>query len=436
MVTHNNDTRLMVCAGLALLLLLLGGVPAPAKEVKFPTPSYEGEDLAKVKEWEKTWVGKKVSTAEIDQVKDLLPESVYTIMKNPQEFGAEGDLWFTVVPYREYQVSPGLIASTKQYAPQATLNEKLVLANYGKVAGIPFPQLDTSDPVVAGTQAAWNFDGYTHGDGIYVFNGPAAIIDCRTRLERSAGHFRWELYWSGRSDLAPKPELPKNDRKVQRTFFQRNTAPPDFADTTVLEVKYQDTSRDCDLYVYTAMFRRIRRYSTNQRSDMIDGTDMIYDDNHGWYTHVNINTYKLIGQKDLLVSRHADDPKKNITRVTGQGFWNGIPRERTKCWVVEAINRDPDYIYSKRVWYLDPENWQMNLQEMYDRQGRLWKMLEFFYNEYKMVEAEGMVTHVATEQIIDMVRRHGSLAYYEVHKLGTSLDEKIFSVANLQQLSY
>ena len=104
--------------------------------------------------------------------------------------------------------------------------------------------------------------------------------------------------------------------------------------------------------------------------------------------------------------------------------------------MVEAINRDPDYIYSKRIWYLDPENWQMNLQEMYDRQGRLWKMLEMFYNEYKMVEAEGMTTHVSTEQVIDLVRRHGSLAYYDVHKLGTTLDDKIFSVANLQQLSY
>jgi hypothetical protein len=73
---------------------------------------------------------------------------------------------------------------------------------------------------------------------------------------------------------------------------------------------------------------------------------------------------------------------------------------------------------------------------MYDRQGRLWKLLEQFYNEYKMIEAEGMVTHVSGEQTVDMVRRHGSVAVYEIHKLGTSLDEKIFSVANLQQLSY
>ena len=56
------------------------------------------------------------------------------------------------------------------------------------------------------------------------------------------------------------------------------------------------------------MFRRIRRYTTKQRSDMIDGTDLIYDDNNGWYTHINLNQYKLIGQKDMLVSRHQETP--------------------------------------------------------------------------------------------------------------------------------
>jgi hypothetical protein len=435
MLPRRKAIDLSLSASLAVMFVLLWSFAVPAKEVKFPTPSYEGEELAKVKEWESTWVGKKVSTAEVDQVKDLLPEAVYTIMKNPKDFGAEGDMWFEVVPYREYKASPGLIESTKQHAPQAQFDAKLNLLNYGKVAGIPFPQLDTADPVMAGTQAAWNFDGFTHGDGSYLNNEPANIVDCRTRLERSAGQIRWMMFWSGRSDIAPKPELPNNQRKVHRTFFQRNTAPPDFADTTILEVKYQDTSRDCDLYVYTAMFRRIRRYTTSQRSDMIDGTDLIYDDNNGWYTHININKYKLIGQKDMLVARHVEDPKK-LSRITGQGFWNGVPRERTKCWVVEAVNRDPDYIYSKRIWYLDPENWQMNVQEMYDRQGKLWKLQEQFYNEYKLVEAEGMATYVNSEHTVDLIRRHGSVGQYEIYKVGTTLDEKIFSVANLQQLSY
>jgi hypothetical protein len=104
--------------------------------------------------------------------------------------------------------------------------------------------------------------------------------------------------------------------------------------------------------------------------------------------------------------------------------------------VVEAVNRDPNYVYSKRVWYLDPENWQMNVQEMYDRQGRLWKYMEQYFGEYKLAEAEGMATHMNGEQVVDLIRRHCSVGQYDIYKLGATLDPKIFTVANLQQLSY
>ena len=439
MLNAKKELTLMSIPCWVMVCLFLVVSSSSAQGVKFPAPSYEGEELTKVREWEKTWVGKKVSTADIDQVKDLLPDGIYHIMKNPKDFGAKEDIWFEVVPYREYKVSPGLVESTKKYAPQAELVEGkggLGLKNYGKVAGIPFPQPDTTDPVLAGTQAAWNFDAYTHGDSSYLNNDPANIVDCRTGLERSAGQVRWMLFWSGRTDVPPKPELPKNKRKIHRTFFQRMTDPPDFADTTILEVKYQDTDRDCDLWIYTAMFRRIRRYSTKQRSDMIDGTDLIYDDHDGWYTHINLNTYKLAGQRDLLLSRHQKDPFRTLTRINGQGFWNGVQRERVKCWVVEGTNVDPNYIYSKRVWYLDPENWQMNVQEMYDRQGRLWKVMEMTYDEYKLEEAEGVATNINGEHTVDLIRRHGSVGQWKIYTLGKNLNKKIFSVANLQQLTY
>jgi hypothetical protein len=419
-----------------MLFVFFMSSPGLATEVNFPIPSHQGAELTKVREWEKTWVGQKVTTANIDQVKELLPDAVYHIMKHPKDYGAESDFWFEVVPYQEYKVSPGLIESTKKYGPQAQLDENLDLMNYGKVAGIPFPQPDPADLTMAGTQAAWNFDAFTHGDGNHITNKPANIVDCRTKLERSSGQIRWMMYWSGRTDVPPKPELPKNKRKVHRTFFQRMTNPPDFADTTVLEVKYQDTTRDCDLWIYTAMFRRIRRYTTKQRSDMIDGTDLVYDDHDGWYTHINLNNYKLLGQKDFLVARHQEEPHKTLSRINGQGFWNGVQRERVKCWVVEVVNKDPNYIYSKRIWYLDPENWQMNVQEMYDRQGRLWKMMEMFYNEYNMEEAEGMATNINSEHTVDLIRRHGSVGQWEIYALGKTLNKRIFSVANLQQLTY
>ncbi|MCX5897651.1 MAG: hypothetical protein NTY29_05580, partial [Proteobacteria bacterium] len=86
-------------------------VPGFAGEVTFPTRSYEGEDLAKVREWEKTWAGKKVTSENADQVKDFLHEAVYDALKNPKSFGAES-LWFTIVPYQPYTISSGMIAAT------------------------------------------------------------------------------------------------------------------------------------------------------------------------------------------------------------------------------------------------------------------------------------------------------------------------------------
>jgi hypothetical protein len=383
---------------------------ASAAEVQFPTPGYEGAELAKVREWEKTWAGKKVTSENIDQVKDFLQEGTYKAMKDPAFVGAKAPLWFEVVPYRPY-----------------TLDSKENLVGYGTVAGFPFPQPKT------GIEMAWNFDSYTRGDSNYLFHG-GTVVDCKTGQEREAGHLRWELSWVGRYDVPPMPKIAdsENARGIARSFFQRHTAPPDFMDTTMLELRYQD-GREEDLWVYTAMFRRIRRYSTSQRTDTIDGTDMIYDDQEGWYTHPNRNTYKALGRADILVGRHQD-PKK-VERVPGQGFWNGFQRERTNHWAVEVINRDPNYIYSKQIWYLDPETWQMNLKVAYNRQGQLWKLFEMCREEYPSYGGEKTVMPTA-ETTIDFIRRHGSPGNREIKEVGKNISLKQFTTRALQEKTY
>ena len=69
-VMRSNTIRIAT----VLFFLLVNTLAVYAQEVKFPTFSFEGEELAKVKEWEKTWVGQKVTAANLDQVKDLLLE--------------------------------------------------------------------------------------------------------------------------------------------------------------------------------------------------------------------------------------------------------------------------------------------------------------------------------------------------------------------------
>jgi hypothetical protein len=410
-----------------LLLLTLGlAGPGSASEVQFPTYSYEGAELERVREWEKKWVGTRITRENIDQVKEYLHEGVYKAMTEPDLLNTP-TVWFDIVPYRPYTPSPGMIASTHTYSPN-TLDEEENLVGYGDVAGIPFPQPAT------GAQMAWNFSANTKGDSHHLFH-TGTVVDCRTKFERSAGQLRWELLWSGRYDVPPVPKFDdkNNPRGIALSYFQRHTAPVDFVDTTMLELKYKDLNRDCDLWVYTAMFRRVRRYATSQRTDTIDGTDMIYDDQDGWYTHLGHNTYRFLGRQDLLFPRHQDP--KALERERGQGFWSGAQRERVNVWVVEVINKDPNYIYSRQIWYLDPETWLMLFKVMYNRQGELWKMYEMFQNEYPS-HGDSVTAVFNGEHIVDFIRRHGSPGNREIRGIGVDIPRTLFQVKSLSQRSY
>ncbi|MCX5905272.1 MAG: DUF1329 domain-containing protein [Proteobacteria bacterium] len=421
--------RNSVSAGLLVLIILAFSFPMQSRagDVTFPTPGYNDQELAKVREWEKTWVGKKVTTETIDQVKDFLSESVYKAMKNPKAMGADS-LWFEIVPYRPYENSKGVIEATKKYAPNSKLDDKEGLINFGNVAGYPFPQPKS------GVEMAWNFDGNTRGDTHFVDN-LGEVVDCKTKLERHAEHLRWDTYWAGRTDLQPLPKIAdaQNPRGIFRSFFQRHLAPVDFVDTTMLEIRYLDMNREEDLWVYTAMFRRIRRYATSQRTDTIDGTDMIYDDQDGWYTPINLNSYKFLGRADLLVGRHQD--KTKVQRATGQGFWNGVQRERVNNWVVEVVNKDKDYIYSKQIWYLDPETWQMNFKIMYNRQGELWKTYEMFYNEYPTALGQ-KAAYMAAEHTVDFIRHHGSPSQYVIKGISVDIPLTQYQTSALKEKAY
>jgi hypothetical protein len=411
----------------AVVMIVAFAGSSLAAEIKFPTLSYEGEELTKIKEWEKTWVGKKVSLENVDQVKDLLVEPIYFIMKNPKDFGAP-DIWFEVVPYRPYNISKGTIEAVNKYSPQAKLDNDRWLVDYGKIAGFPFPNTKEN-----GDEMAWNFDANTKGDSHKETAYPAAVVDAKSKLERTAGHIRWELYWTGRCDLPPTPAVEKNPKDIRRTFFMRMTDPADFRDTTMFEVIYNTKGRDEDLWVYTAMFRRIRKVSTKQRTDMIDGNDMIYDDQDGWYTHMTHNTYKYIGRKEILTPRHQD--YKKLTRIQGQVFSSGLQRERINTYMLEVKNEDPYYIYSRQIWYLDPENWQMDVKQMYDREGRLWKVWEPYYEEvpgYGGTKASAIIADV----IVDLFRKHGGTSIRVNEFTGRPIPEEIFRVQNMQKFGY
>jgi len=418
-----------------LMLLALSVFAAPvlvyAEQIVFPGSAYTDEELAKVREWEKTWAGKKIDKSNVEQIKEFLPESYVGVYAKPEVWNEPNGFWFTIEPYKKYTDTKGMLEATQKYSSQVTTDAEGVITNYGQTAGMPFPTIDTADPK-AGIQVAWNFDHNTHGDA-YQWMRIGPNVEVRSRTERQSKQDMTELYYVSRVDVDPKPNLlTSNPKGIRRGYFLHMWLPAEFVNTRMFNIRYLDFNKSDDGYMWYSQFRRIRRISTAQRTDTIDGSDLIYDDEYLWDGHIPRNTYKYIGRKDLLCSRQQDI--KLLQRVSGQSMPNGIVRQRLNTIVIEVKSKDPNYLYGKRVWYVDPESYYIQWTDIYDNLGRFWKCFENWIGECQLQSTGEMKKVIAGTQFLDFQRIHAGSSIQECKGVGVrNIDQKMFTISNLQQ---
>ncbi len=121
------------------------------------------------------------------------------------------------------------------------------------------------------------------------------------------------------------------------------------------------------------MLRRVRRLSTAHRSDALLSQDTDLDSYYGYSGQPGWMEWKYLGERDLLAVRHAERfPVKWADPPADWAFddvW-----EKIRVWVVEGTSKVPEYAYSKRVLYIDQDNYVVPYADMYDRGGELWKI--------------------------------------------------------------
>ena len=435
MLSRRVNHAIISCTVIVLLLFLALPVLSQAAEEVIP-PCFNESELAQVREWEKTWVGKRVNGTNVDQVKDLLPEWLVSMMKEPEKWGAK-ELWFDVVPYRYCTPSKGMLEATKKYSPQTKFDPKGYKATWGeikpnellegymdgKTAGYPFPKPKT------GLEMAWNFDANTLGDNHSkeVF-GP--VVNPRTGAERHSRQPQTYMYWTGRVDVAPTPVLPNNTQKLRRSMYQQIIEPTDMYGTNFLELIYSDQTKESNSFIWVAMYRRIRRMSSSQRGDTIDGTDHCYADGWAYADQINRQNFKFLEVREMLANRHQDG--NNMTKQKGQAFWSGQQRERTKLYLVEAVCKDPDFVYSKELWYLDGETWMMEYKQIWDKKGKLWRCNDVQVGYLTSIQGNPVPFPVGYNYV-DIQRYHGEPNRARYPKFGIECNREMFTVQYLQK---
>jgi hypothetical protein len=312
--------------------------------------------------------GDRITAQNVDTVKDLVSPGL--------EWCIRRGFPITVTETRPIEWPRAYREATERYGSQVRLGaDGLSLESY--VAGQPFPKIDPADPQAA-VKIMYDYDynffvtddvdvrNFDADTGSISPNGPMSV-------ERHflLDHLR-RLFWTGRLYVEPKPAKPNpSGLRAQQGLFPI-LEPFDLKGVGILSNRYVDATKPDDTWLYIPSYRRVKRWSTAQRSDALFGQDTDVDSYGGYAGQIAWMDWKFLGEREMLGVAHAKNfPVKWQDTVdwTFDDVW-----EKRKVYVIEGTSKLPQYVFGKRVIFVDEESFGIPYSDMYDRSGELWKI--------------------------------------------------------------
>jgi outer membrane lipoprotein-sorting protein len=157
-----------------------------------------------------------------------------------------------------------------------------------------------------------------------------------------------------------------NDGDVEKKimFF---TSPADVRDTSFLSWSYEDGSPD-DQWIYLPALKRVRRISSDGKSDSFMGSDFTYDD---------------------MGERHPDEDTHRILREE--------QLDGEQCYVVESTPKSSGEAFSRMVSWIVKDEWIGLKREYYDKSGDVYKQLRI--DEYEKIDGYWVITDMTMENL-------------------------------------
>ncbi|RDV26188.1 DUF1329 domain-containing protein [Alteromonas aestuariivivens] len=242
----------------------------------------------------------------------------------------------------------------------------------GAAIGIPFPIPQN------GLEAIWNHILRYRGEAIQRYGGQAAVTSSGDY--NVIGFDEQLLLQYSKADATPEQLEADN---ILFMFKQKITEPARLAGTALLVHETVDQIKEPrKAWTYNTGQRRVRlapniAYDTpGTASDGLRTTDD-FDMFNGSPNRYN---WELKGKKELYVAYnnyalHSDNVK--FADVLQPNHINpDLTRwEKHRVWVVEATLKEGfRHIYQKRVFFIDEDSWQIQVADMYDNRGELYRV--------------------------------------------------------------
>jgi hypothetical protein len=141
------------------------------------------------------------------------------------------------------------------------------------------------------------------------------------------------------------------------------------------KLQYTDPDKLDSMMMYLGSMRRIRKMTSTDTQDSIAGQDAIYDDDQGFSQKLTQKLYpykyEIIDEREYLVPTYSIEGAGYFTSKEKE--YRNVEFERRPLYVVRLTQLDPNYVYSKRILYIDKETFILLYIENYDRKGRLYR---------------------------------------------------------------
>ena len=124
-------------------------------------------------------------------------------------------------------------------------------------------------------------------------------------------------------------------------------------------LNYTDTDKYDLFLLYINMLRRIRRMSATDSQDDVGGGDMIYEDLEFFDQKLSPKRFpykfEVIAEREFLVPAHITQESATYIDSKKGMEWRNIEFERRPMYVVQLTQLDKNFVYGKRILYIDKE---------------------------------------------------------------------------------
>jgi hypothetical protein len=280
------------------------------------------------------------------------------------------------MPTKQYYYALPISEATKKNAPAVKQDDQGYINYATYEAGFPFPRPSGPNKAI---QAVYNWEKrYLGGDSYWLIQTVKGY-DRNLKMDFDGSNQDWYMKLRGRCVIPPFGWYDERAKKrgETRSFNFHQLAPRDSYGNVVNNTNFEGPNDYDQFLLYIAQLRRVRKLSGTDTQDQAVGQDVIYEDYEGFSQKLTPTRfpykYEVLAEREYLFPIYSEDGSEWIS--SKDYTMRGVKFERRPCYVIQMTQLDKNYIYGRRVLYIDAETFIFHVIFNYDQKDRLYRVV-------------------------------------------------------------